>query len=331
MRVHRPAALAASAALLGLLAAPALPGAAGAARVLAHAQLVASAPAGGSIVDESPDEIRLVFSEPLESRLTNLDLVDADGRLILQRAGDIDPADPYALITPIPTLADGVYSVRWRSLSAADGHPAEGFLTFGVGDVAGELPVNDGGMTHTERDAIDVAGRWLTYAGLLLAVGLSAFHGFVVRGARFPGALAVMVGLGLAVSALATLLVVAKGAIDAGDATGYLFGSRSGLLLLARAGCAATGALGVVLLPRFAGIIGFAAGLAGIGILVVGGHAAAIDGPAASAAGIVHVAGVGIWIGGLVGILLLALWPEVVGGERPPRMRDAVPRSRQWP
>ena len=54
-------------ALLALLAAPALPGAAGG-RVLAHAQLVASSPGAGGIVADSPEEIRLIFSEPLESK-----------------------------------------------------------------------------------------------------------------------------------------------------------------------------------------------------------------------------------------------------------------------
>ena len=74
-------------ALAGILAAvavlvmPALPGGSGA-RVLAHAQLVASSPGAGAVVPESPDELRLVFSEPLEAQATSLDLADERGATV---------------------------------------------------------------------------------------------------------------------------------------------------------------------------------------------------------------------------------------------------------
>ncbi|MBA2634634.1 MAG: copper resistance protein CopC, partial [Chloroflexi bacterium] len=167
-------------ALLALLAAPALPGPAGG-MVLAHAQLVASSPGAGAIVPKSPAEIRLVFSEPLESQVTSLDIVGINGEPILTRAGEIDASDPYALFVAGPELPDGVYRLDWRTLSAADGHTAEGFFNFGVGDVPGTLAGGPQGMTHSEADAPDVIGRWLTYVGLLLALGMSVFHRLVIR------------------------------------------------------------------------------------------------------------------------------------------------------
>ena len=69
-----------------MLAGPAIPGGDGS-RVLAHAQLVASSPGSGAVLPESPDEIRLVFSEPLEAEVTSLDLAALDGTQILERAG----------------------------------------------------------------------------------------------------------------------------------------------------------------------------------------------------------------------------------------------------
>ena len=128
-------------AVLALLAGPALPGAAGG-RVLAHAQLVASSPASGAVLPEPPDELRLVFSEPLEEQVTSLDLKALDGTPILERTGEVDPEDPHALVVAGPELADGIYSITWRSLSAADGHITEGFLHFGVGEVEGDLPAH---------------------------------------------------------------------------------------------------------------------------------------------------------------------------------------------
>ena len=76
-------------ALLALLVAPALPGSTGG-RVLAHAQLVASSPGSGAILPEPPTEIRLVFSEPLESQVTSLDVATQDGTPVLARAGKVD-------------------------------------------------------------------------------------------------------------------------------------------------------------------------------------------------------------------------------------------------
>jgi len=169
-------------ALLALLAAPALPGTAGG-RVLAHAQLVASSPGAGDRLDEAPVELRLVFSEPLESQATSVDLADAEGTALLERGGEIDPADPFALVVSgdeLPELADGVYTVTWRTLSAADGHPAEGFFSFALGTDAA-LPATQGGMTHTDAEPIDLASRWLTYLGLLLAVGVPLSVAVVLR------------------------------------------------------------------------------------------------------------------------------------------------------
>ena len=137
--------LAGALALLALLVAPALPGATGA-RVLAHAQLVASSPGAGEVVADAPTELRLAFSEPLEAQVTSLDLRTADGEPILDRAGSRSiPRIPFTLVAELPDLADGAYAVTWRTLSAADGHTVEGTFSFGVGDV--EL-AGDGSTTH---------------------------------------------------------------------------------------------------------------------------------------------------------------------------------------
>ena len=86
MRPLRALRLAGAIALLALLVAPALPGAAGG-RVLAHAQLVASSPGSGTVVPEPPEEIRLVFSEPLEAGLSSADIADLNGNVLLDPRG----------------------------------------------------------------------------------------------------------------------------------------------------------------------------------------------------------------------------------------------------
>jgi putative copper export protein/methionine-rich copper-binding protein CopC len=330
LRRLRPRAAAAALLLAGVaaLAAPVVPALPGG-RVLAHAQLVASSPAAGAVLAESPPEIRLIFSEPLASDLTSLDVVDTTGTVHMDRAGELDPDDPFALVAADPALPEGVYTVRWRSLSAADGHAAEGFFTFGVGDVADLMPAGSGGaMTHADRELIVLVGRWLVYVGLIGAVGMALFHRLVVRRGPMPRPLVRLVAAGLAVAGVATAVLALKSGLEAGDVGAYLLGGRSGQLQVARAAVTLASAATVLLVPATAaGAVLAAAGLAGIALLVAGGHAAALDDPAAVLAGIVHVTAVAAWVGGLAAMLLLVLRPALlVGSEAPPTLRDAVPR-----
>ena len=313
-------------ALLALLVAPALPGAAGG-RVLAHAQLVASSPGAGGIVADSPEEIRLIFSEPLESQVTSLDVVDLNGNPVLARVGEVDPADPFALVLSDPQLPDGVYRLTWRTLSAADGHTAEGFFNFGVGDVPGSLAGGPQGVTHSDTDPIGVGGRWLTYLGLLLALGLPVFHRVVVRDGPMPRLLVRAMAALLAVSGIATLVVAVLAGLEAGGPIDYLVGTRNGGLQLARAVVAVAGG-GVLLLapPRAAGIVAAATGLAGIVLLVTAGHAAALPGVAPLIGQVVHVAGAAVWIGGIAGLVALGRRPSLVTDRQRPEMRTLVPR-----
>jgi copper transport protein len=320
---------AAALAVLLTLLAPAIPWVADT-RVLAHAQLVASSPGAGAVVPESPPELRLVFSEPLEAQATSVDVVAQDGTALLTRAGEVDPSDPYALVVSDPGLPDGVYSLTWRTLSAADGHTAEGFFTFGVGDVS-VVEAGAGGpgaMTHDEADPLRVIGRWLTYLGLLLALGVSVFHRLVIRDGPMPPRLVQLLAAGLGVSAIATLAAAIGAALEAGSVPDYLLGTRNGALQLARAGVAAAGAAAMLLVAgRHASTVAIATGMAGIVLLVAAGHAAALPGPVPMLAQVVHVAAAGIWIGGLITLAGLQLRPALVTGSgRRPAMRSLVPR-----
>ncbi|MGH2446912.1 MAG: copper resistance protein CopC, partial [Candidatus Limnocylindria bacterium] len=328
MSSPRPWRLAGAIAVLALLLAPALPGGAGG-RVLAHAQLVTSSPGAGVVVPEPPAEIRLVFSEPLESQATSVDIVAPDGTELLSRGGRVDPDDPFTLVVADPGLTDGIYSVIWRTLSAADGHTAEGFFSFGVGDVDPALAgAGASGMTHDQTDPIRVAGRWLTYVGLLMALGIAVLHRVVIRHGPMPAALVRVLAIGLFVSAGATLVAAVGAGIEAGSVTDYLFGSRNGTLQLARAMVAAVGGVAMLAVaPRIAGAIAAATGLVGIVLLVSAGHASALPGPVPVLAQVVHVAASAIWIGGLAGLLAMIVRPEFITGHgHRPAMRTLVPR-----
>ena len=319
--------LAGAVAVLALLAAPALPGAAGT-RVLAHAQLVTSSPGAGAVLPETPEEIRLVFSEPLEAQVTSFDLADSDGQTVLSRVGTVDPEDPFALVLEAPGLGEGIYTLTWRTLSAADGHTAEGFLSFGIGDVGEVSAAGGDDVVHEAAEPSAVIGRWLTYIGLLLAIGLSVFHRVVVRSGPMPQVLVRGIGGALVLSGLATLVAATVSGLEAGGVAEYLTGSRNGVLQLARASVAALGgvALLAVVPARIAGLVAGVTGLAGVVLLVLAGHASGIPGPAAVLSQLVHVTGAAVWIGGIVGLVILARWPRALSEGPIPTMRTTVPR-----
>lgn len=326
----RAASLAGIAALLATAAGLLLPGALGW-RALGHAQLVASSPGAGEVLDEPPSRLVLVFSEPLEGGFTAADVTDAAGRRIAGDAGAVDPSDPHQLLVDLPPLADGVYTVSWRSLSSADGHTASGFFSFAVGSGGEQLPA--AGSAHgagANLGPFTTVGRALGYVGPLAGIGLPVI-GWVVLRTRFRRGLLAALGAALLVSAVAVLAVAARSALEADPAqpAAYLTGSRNGLLQLSRAGLFAVAGLVVIgLAGRAHGAAlaaAGAAGLGGIGLQVLAGHAAGLPGLAPLAGQVVHVAAVGVWLSGVAVLGLLTIHPGRVL-ERPPALREVVPR-----
>jgi copper transport protein len=302
--------------------------------VLGHSQLVTSVPAAGEVVATSPAELRLVFSEPIEPGYTRLDLIGPDGASIAASVGDPDPADPYTLVAPVSALTDGVYTVNWRALSAADGHTTSGFFTFGVGDV--EAPAQGGSSTvvggsiHAGHDAttafLETESRIVGDLGLLLALGLPIVAWLVLRDLRATGLGKVVAGaLALAAVGAGGLLVLGGNELGS-DVAAYATGARTGQLLLARTVLAIAAGLLVWLLaerrPRLALGLGGLAGLAGIVLLTIGGHAAGFGTPAPAVAIVVHLVAVATWLSGV----LVVAWLAVVGGRPERSIATIVPR-----
>ena len=224
--------------------------------------------------------------------------------------------------------------MTWRSLSAADGHPAEGFLSFDDrcrdSNAAGGVRT---GMTHTDADPIDVIGRWLTYLGLLLAVGRA--H----RGRRRAPIRAETVTTGHGRSASACWWPAARrwcsplrDGLEAGSVVDYLLATRNGLLLQLARGLVAL--VGGALSPPRAGVVGEDAvrspSPSAWWASACWSRLATLPpcrAPVPVLVQAAHVVTAGIWAGGVALLLAVLVRPTLVAGpDGVPAMRALVPR-----
>lgn len=323
------------AAVLAVVALGLQPGAA-----LGHAQLVGSAPGAGELLAEPPNELRLVFSEPIEAGFSELDVVDGEGRVLADGVGEPDPADSFALVAPFSTAGDGVYTVNWRVLSASDGHVTSGFIVFGVGevDLGGAMggPADEAGELHTGHGpiivAVDVIARTLSFGGLMLAFGLAVIGRIVLAPAlpRSSPAVSATQALALLAAVVGSALGIWVGAVDlpgGSDAAAYVNGSRTGQLLglrlvIALAGVGVTFALVSIGWAASGSAAAGATGLAGICLVALGGHASGYGGPAPIVADVVHLAAAGVWLAGVGTIAALVIGPAQASAP----MAQVVPR-----
>jgi copper transport protein len=149
-----------------------------AASVQAHAEVVRSSPGDGASLANPPAEMRIWFSEAVQADLSQVRLLDASGASFpTQLRGD--PADDTLLVVTLPKdLPHGTYNVIWKSVSAADGHAADGRLVFSIGvsgaEGAGVAPVP---TIHP----LEVVLRWLNFLALAGVMGAFAAVGLVLR------------------------------------------------------------------------------------------------------------------------------------------------------
>ncbi|WP_424765552.1 CopD family protein [Paenibacillus sp. sgz302251] len=94
----------------------------------AHANLERSAPLQDAALEDTPEEIRIQFTEEFDTKLSQITLEDDQGNLI---SGKRSAADPRWLIYTIPKLNEGIYKVKWQVLSI-DTHVTEGSYRFSV-------------------------------------------------------------------------------------------------------------------------------------------------------------------------------------------------------
>jgi len=152
-------------------------------QVQAHAHLVRADLAPDSHLKVSVGTARFWFDEPLTPALSRIVILNAAGRQVNADTGQINPGNNEELDVTVPTLPDGVYSVRWTSASALDGHVMHGFYLFTVGGPGAVAPgAVPAAITGSDGAALDGAGvvvalaHWLTLLATVIWTGALALE-----------------------------------------------------------------------------------------------------------------------------------------------------------
>jgi copper transport protein len=296
----------------------------------AHASLVFTHPAEGSLVEAAPERFSITFSEPVSPLV--LRVIAPDGGAL--DLGEYAVKDRTVEIAAPAGLGRGTHVLTWRVVSA-DGHPVAGSVVFSIGEASAAPPVVE------EFDWPVRAGVWVTkvalYVGLFIGIGGAFTLAWLFPGqtpTSPPGRTAV--GAALALGVAGAVLSAGFQGLDLrgaplarlADATVWRAGMDTSLgrsLVVALAGCVLAGA---ALVARGAPArLLSALALAATGLsLALTGHASAAEPRWLTAPMVfVHAVTIAFWAGTLAP-LGLALRRDAPGaGAALERFSRAIP------
>jgi copper transport protein len=315
----------------------------------AHAIVESTEPSIDSVVETSPPEVVMHFSEPIEVAFGAIRIFDTFGHRVDDGSVDYVEGDPTAVKVGLePDLDQGTYTVTWRVISA-DAHVIQEAFVFHVG-APGTKPqgIADSVLSGQMGGDPVVGGllgvmRILGYASLIGLAGGLVFMLFVwpksagtpdgdEANAGFVRRWRKVLTVAWIVALVATVgSVILQGAHAAGfglteslhpDLLRGVVATRFGRVMSVRAAVLIVGGiLWAVARPRSesepASVPGRSA-LFALGALVIGafsatafaGHAGSTDPVAVNVpVDVLHLAAAGAWIGGLA-MLVLAAWPS---------------------
>jgi len=333
-----------SAAAGGALALPAA--------ALAHAALLRTTPSASVVTRAAPKQVTLTYSEAVEPRFATVSVTDADAHQQTTAPPQRSPANPDTLVVPLRPLPEGWYLVYWRVVSE-DGHPVRGAFTFAVGPNPGPAPqFVIPSISESAATPPLLIARWLTLLAATCAIGLVVLRLAVARPAlravtgaslrSLAASFSVAIGLALVATPvyveMSTATFAQRSALDLGGVVPLMRDSAFGRGMLdfelVLAFLAVAGGVAIWLDdPRrerrsVAALLSLAgAGAATGGALLVPGLAghAAVTSPRWLSLLLdwSHLAAASIWIGGLVGLLVLG-WRA--GEQRIATLAVCVPR-----
>ncbi len=114
---------------------------------LAHAELIETNPADGDTLAESPEQVQLRFTEPIEAAFDPVKVYDQQGNRVDEDDARVDPDDAKILVAGLEELPNGSYTVEWR-VTSIDGHIVNDTYQFAVAASAEQSSV----AIHTDHE-----------------------------------------------------------------------------------------------------------------------------------------------------------------------------------
>jgi copper transport protein len=279
----------------------------------AHAELVSANPADKTNVPTAPSTANVTFSERISVDLGGVTVLDSNGKRVDEGPVRTRDGDATAEVNLKPDLPSGTYVTNFNVVSA-DGHPVTGAVVWGIGTGPLADMSNLEAATSTGDEAFGAVARFLTYVGALLAAGMAVFAQFIHDRGGDRSKLTAVIQAATAVAGLGIILnIIAQAALTTGEGVGAAadldnlrkvleagLGWQSALLFVAMALVHVSSIVPARIVAQSLAFYG--AAVTAIAF-VFWGHTAASPRPwVAIPADVVHVAGVLVWIGGLVGL-----------------------------
>lgn len=298
---------------------------------LGHAALRTSDPAANAFLQRAPTQITLSFTEPITSKSSSIQLLDAAGQPVAIPEASVSGAN---MTVQLPQLQPGIYNVLWANVSRIDGHAIRGSFPFTVLRADGSLPAQTNSVTGLPADADPapladgVAVRALSLLGLAMVAAAAVIVLLWAepdRRIRSGLGFCAYGGAGVLAAATALNFFTIRDAYAGVPLRELVFETPSGGYWLARAGLAllvAASASFMVEAPRrtAAALLGCVAVY--LWAYTATSHAAAGSGSAwARGLDFVHGMAALTWIGAVIGVALAARL-----GTRQSPWRSLMPR-----
>ncbi|MCB9456115.1 MAG: CopD family protein [Anaerolineaceae bacterium] len=144
--------------------------------VQAHGYIVRSIPEDRVTLERAPTRLQYWFSEDLEPDFSSLIVRDQTGNVVAE--GGVSPDDASLLLAQLPIgLPDGAYIAELRTAFASDGHVVVETRVFFVGEEVGGVT---GSAASDQANGLEVIWRGMIFVSLALLFGVFTLYANVL-------------------------------------------------------------------------------------------------------------------------------------------------------
>jgi len=151
------------------------------AAVLAHSDIIRAEPGQNTVLAEAPDQVVIWFTESLETRFGEIQVLDTTGQRVDKGDSAVDPQDPTKMTVSLLPLANGTHTVAWTNVSTVDGHKVRGSYLFSVGEPIAAVDVSALTEQPLLQSPLEPIFRWFSLLSIMAVVGGLAFQILVLR------------------------------------------------------------------------------------------------------------------------------------------------------